>query len=40
MMAMGMPRKTDQLTKILICVSIFLVAFGVWHVHIWGLAGP
>ncbi|MGH7780319.1 MAG: hypothetical protein ACREQR_10880 [Candidatus Binataceae bacterium] len=40
MMAIGMPRRTDQLTKILISVSIFLVAFGVWQIHIWGLSGP
>ncbi|HUY26993.1 MAG TPA: hypothetical protein VMV27_06195 [Candidatus Binataceae bacterium] len=40
MMAIGMPRRTDQLTKILICVSIFLVAFGVWQVRMWGLNGP
>jgi hypothetical protein len=40
MLAMGMPPKTDQLTKILIVVSVILVAFGVWHVHEWGLAGP
>ena len=40
MMATGMPRRTDQLTKILICVSIFLVGFGVWHIHVWGLGGP
>ena len=40
MMAIGMPRRTDQLTKILICVSIFLVAFGVWQIHVWGLNGP
>ena len=40
MMAIGMPRRTDQLTKILICVSIFLVGFGVWHIHVWGLSGP
>ena len=40
MMAMGMPPKTDQLTKVLVVVSVILVAFGVWHVHEWGLAGP
>ncbi len=40
MMAMGMPRRTDQLCKILICISIFLIAFGVWHIHVWGLTGP
>jgi len=40
MMAIGMPRRTDQLTRILICVSIFLVAFGIWQIHIWGLNGP
>lgn len=40
MMAIGMPRRTDQLTRILICVSVFLVGFGVWHIHVWGLGGP
>jgi len=40
MMALGMPRRTYQLTKILICVSIFLVAFGVWQIRVWGLSGP
>ncbi|MHB8381553.1 MAG: hypothetical protein ACYDC3_04325 [Candidatus Binataceae bacterium] len=40
MMAIGMPRRTDQLTKILICASIFLVGFGIWQIHIWGLNGP
>jgi hypothetical protein len=40
MMAIGMRRRTDQLSKILISVSIFLIAFGVWHIHVWGLNGP
>ncbi len=38
MIAIGMPRRTDQLSKILIGVSVFLVAFGVWHAHMWGLS--
>src|SRR5208282_4820979 len=37
MMAIGMRRRADQLSKILIGVSVILVAFGVWHVHLWGL---
>jgi hypothetical protein len=40
MMAIGMRRRTDQLSKILISISIFLIAFGVWHIHVWGLNGP
>ena len=40
MMAIGMRRRTDQLSKILIGTSIFLIAFGVWHIHVWGLNGP
>jgi hypothetical protein len=37
MMAMGM-RRADQLTKILISISIIFIAFGITHVKIWGLA--
>jgi len=40
MMAMGMRRRTDQLSKILICASIFLITFGVWQIRVWGLNGP
>ena len=40
MMAIGMRRRTDQLSKILISISIFLIGFGVWHIHVWGLNGP
>lgn len=40
MMVLGMERKTDQLAKILICISIVLVSFGMWHIHEWGLNGP
>jgi hypothetical protein len=40
MMAIGMPRRTDQLAKILICVSIFLIGAGIWQIHMWGLNGP
>ncbi len=36
-MALGMRHCADQLARILIGTSIVLVAFGVWHVHIWGL---
>jgi hypothetical protein len=37
MIAMGM-RRADQLTKVLISVSIVFIAFGIAHVKIWGLA--
>ena len=40
MMAIGMRRRTDQLSRILIGTSIFLIVFGVWHIHVWGLNGP
>jgi hypothetical protein len=36
MMALGMRRRTDQLAKILIVTSIVLVAFGIWHVRLYG----
>jgi hypothetical protein len=36
MMALGMRRRVDQLAKILIVISIFLVSFGIWHVRMYG----
>jgi hypothetical protein len=36
LMAFGIHRRADQFTKILIGVSIGLVAFGIWHIHMWG----
>lgn len=36
MMAMGMKRRADQLSKILIVTSIALVAFGLWQVRTLG----
>ena len=36
MMAMGMRRRADQLSKILIVTSIVLVAFGLWQVRALG----
>ncbi|HUO05308.1 MAG TPA: hypothetical protein VMU16_08940 [Candidatus Binataceae bacterium] len=39
LMAMGMPRRADQFTKILITASLALVTFTVWHVQVWGFAG-
>ncbi len=37
MMALGLPGgRADQLTKILIVWSVVLVAFGVWHVQLYG----
>lgn len=36
LMALGLHRRADQLTRILIGASVFLIAFGVWHVKMWG----
>ncbi|MFZ0890261.1 MAG: hypothetical protein WA005_17615 [Candidatus Binataceae bacterium] len=36
LMAFGVHRRADQLTRILISVSVFLIAFGVWHVRMYG----
>jgi hypothetical protein len=39
LMAFG-TRRADQLLKVLTVISVILIAFGVWHVKVWGLAGP
>ena len=40
LVALGLPcGKTDQLTRILIAYSVLLIAFGVWHIMIWGYGG-
>ena len=36
MMAMGTRRRADQLTRILIVTSVILIAFGVWHIRLYG----
>jgi hypothetical protein len=36
LMALGIHRRADQLTKILIAISIFLITFGVWHIRWYG----
>lgn len=36
LMAIGTHRRADQLTRILIAISIFLIAFGVWHIRWYG----
>ena len=36
LMAMGIPRRVDQLTRILICASIFFITFGIWHIRVFG----
>ena len=36
LMALGVRRRADQFMKILIATSIALVAFGVWHIRMWG----
>jgi hypothetical protein len=37
LMAFGAHRRADQLTRILIVISIFMIAFGVWHERFYGL---
>jgi hypothetical protein len=39
LIALGAPRKLDQLTKILIVVSIVLVVFFTWQVRWYGWGG-
>lgn len=36
LMAMGVSRRVDQLTRILICASIFCVGYGIWHIRVFG----
>jgi len=36
LMAMGVPRRLDQLTRILIGASILFVVFGIWHIRVFG----
>ncbi len=48
LMALGMKYRIDQLSKILIVVSVFLVSFGYWQIRglgiggfpIWGMGNP
>ncbi len=37
LMAFGVRRRTDQLTRILIVASVVMIAFGVWHERFYGL---
>jgi hypothetical protein len=39
LMAFGMHRRVDQLSRILIAASVVMIAFGVWHERIYGLNG-
>ena len=39
LMAFGVHRRVDQLTRILIAASVLLIAFGVWHERFYGLNG-
>ena len=39
LIALGVPRKLDQLTKILIVVSIVFVVFFTWQVRWYGWGG-
>ena len=36
LMAMGVERRLDQFTRILICASIFCVGWGIWHIRVFG----
>jgi hypothetical protein len=37
LMALGLPcGKTDQLTRVLISFSVLLIAYGVWHIDLYG----
>jgi len=36
LMAMGVRRRADQMTRIMIGLSIILIAYGVWHVRLYG----
>lgn len=37
LVAFGVHRRADQLTRILVVVSVVLIAFGVWHERFYGL---
>jgi hypothetical protein len=37
LMAFGVHRRADQLTRILIAASVLMIAFGVWHERFYGL---
>jgi hypothetical protein len=39
LMAIGTRRRVDQLTRILISASVFMIAWGVWYVRFYGLNG-
>lgn len=39
LVAFGAHRRADQLTRILILVSVLMIAFGVWHERFYGLNG-
>ena len=39
LMAFGVHRRVDQMSRILIAASVLLIAFGVWHERFYGLNG-
>ena len=39
LMALGVHRRVDQMSRILIVASVLLIAFGVWHERFYGLNG-
>ena len=39
LMALGVHRRLDQMSRVLITVSVFMIIWGVWYVRFWGLGG-
>jgi len=39
LMALGVHRRIDQMSRILITVSVFMITWGVWYVRFYGLGG-
>ena len=39
LMALGVHRRLDQMSRILITASVFMITWGVWYVRFWGLGG-
>jgi hypothetical protein len=37
LMALGVHRRIDQMSRILITASVFMIAWGVWYIRFWGL---
>ena len=39
LMALGAHRRIDQMSRILITASVFMITWGVWYVRFYGLGG-